>query len=118
MPVAVAAITAIALVIHRRIAGAIAPVFTARFRPVITAVTFMTPVVAMRPLVINRLRLHINRLRPNEHRTRLVIDRRRLHIDRGWLHINRPLLNVNRPRLINRPRVTHIHHRTGCAHAH
>ena len=118
MPVAVAAITAIALVIHRRIAGAIAPVFTARFRPVITAVTFMTPVMAMWTLVINRLRCYINRLRPNEHRTRLVIDRCRLHIDRLWLHINRLLLNVNRPGLIDRPRITHIHHCTGCAHAH
>ena len=114
MPVVV---TAIALVIHRRIAGAIAPVFTARLRPVITAVTFMTPVVAMWTLVINRLRCYINRLWPHKYRTRLVIDRRRLHIDRLWLDINRLRLNIDRARLIDRPRVTHIHHRTGCAHA-
>ena len=114
MPVVV---TAIALVIHRRIAGAIAPVFTARLRPVITAVTFMTPVVAMWTLVINRLRCYINRLRPYEHRTRLVIDRRRLHINRERLHINRPLLHIDRLGLIDRPAIAHIHHRTGRAHA-
>ena len=113
MPVAVAAI---AVVINRRIAGTIAPVFTARFRAVITAVAFMTPVMAIRTLVINRLRCYINRLWPHKYRTRLVIDRRRLHIDRLWLDINRLRLNIDRARLIDRHRVTHIHDGTGCAH--
>ena len=108
MPVAVAVIAAVALVIHRCIAWAITTVSTARFRPVVTA---MMPVMATRALIVNRLRLNVNRLRPHEHRARLVINR-------CWLHIHRLRLNVNRLGLIDRTHVTHIHHRTGCAHTH
>ena len=105
MPVAVAVV---ALVIHRCIAWAITTVSAARFRPVVTA---MTPVMATRALIVDRLRLNVNRLWPHEHRARLVIDRCRLHI-------HRLRLNVNRLGLIDRTHVTHIHHRTGCTHTH
>ena len=78
----------IALVISRRIAGAISGAITSPMRPLVIATA---PMAVMTMFVVNRLRCYINRLTISG-----VVHGPWLHIHGSRLYVHRLRLRVNR----------------------